>query len=300
MIAQVTLIPAESKKLIAKAIVNTEIVKDAIKNGMVILHPSSTTYFILEEILGHEVLTNRWICGMIVPKGTCVEMGMFLGQGAEQIVSTNPEKLKESPGKGNPGSFMHSLILKKGKLSSQKPLKDIMEEMGPNDVFVKGANALDTEGNIGILWANSSEGGTAGVVMKAQKRIGFNIIFAVGLEKLVPFPIEKIVKEAKRFKYDYSMGLPVGLLPAKGPVITELKAIEMLSGAIAIPIAAGGLAGAEGATTMVIKGTKDQVVKALKMVKQSKGARLPQARIPICADCPQAPDCGMPKMHLDI
>ena len=82
--------------------------------------------------------------------------------------------------------------------------------------------------------------------------------------------------------------------------IPELRAIEMLSGAIAIPIAAGGLAGAEGATTMVIKGTKDQVVKALKMVKQSKGARLPQARIPICADCPQAPDCGMPKMDLDI
>jgi hypothetical protein len=300
MFAQVTLIPSESKKLIAKAVVKTKIVKEAIKNGLVIIHPSSSTYFILKEIIGREVFTNRWVCGMIVPKGTCVEMGMFLGEGAEQIISTDPEKLEESPGKGNPGAFMHSWILRKGELSSKKHLKDILEEMGPNDVFIKGANALDTEGNVGILWANSSEGGTAGLVMRAQRRIGFNTIFAVGLEKLVPFPIEKIVKEAKRFKYDYSMGLPVGILPVNGTVITELKAIEILSGAIATPIAAGGLAGAEGSTILVIKGDKKQVVKALKIIKESKGARLPQVRIPICADCPQAPDCGLPNMDLNI
>ena len=50
------------------------------------------------------------------------------------------------------------------------------------------------------------------------------------------------------------MGVSCGLLPVAGDVVTELKAIELLSGAEATVISAGGLAGAEGAVVMVIKG----------------------------------------------
>lgn len=52
MLAQVVLTPAESKKLIAKAVAKLDVVKQAAADGMIVLHPSSSTYFIFEELTG--------------------------------------------------------------------------------------------------------------------------------------------------------------------------------------------------------------------------------------------------------
>jgi hypothetical protein len=41
MLAQVVLIPAESKKLISKAIAKLDVVRQAATKGMVVLHPST-------------------------------------------------------------------------------------------------------------------------------------------------------------------------------------------------------------------------------------------------------------------
>ena len=60
-----------------------------------------------------------------------------------------------------------------------------------------------------------------------------------------------------------------------------------------MPIAAGGLGGAEGAITLIIKGTNGQVKKAIDYVEQSKGARLPQLRLCHCNDC-SVPHCRFP------
>jgi hypothetical protein len=68
--------------------------------------------------------------------------------------------------------------------------------------------------------------------------------------------------------------------------VTEPDAVKLVSGAEAIPIAAGGLGGAEGAVTLVIKGDEAQVKKAIEFVEQSKGARIPQIRQFNCYDCP--------------
>jgi hypothetical protein len=79
MLAQIVLTPAESKKLIAKAVARLEAVQQAAKNGIVALHPSSSTYFIVEEITGLKPKTNYWVCGVVTPRGMCVEMAMALG-----------------------------------------------------------------------------------------------------------------------------------------------------------------------------------------------------------------------------
>jgi len=52
----------------------------------------------------------------------------------------------------------------------------------------------------------------------------------------------------------------------------------------------GGLGGAEGAITLILKGKADEVNKALDFVEQSKGARLPDLRLCNCNDCP-VPNC---------
>jgi hypothetical protein len=62
--------------------------------------------------------------------------------------------------------------------------------MGPKDVYIKGVNAIDPQGKVGVLIGNKVEGGTIGRIMAAQKKIGFTIIYPVGLEKLIPISIE--------------------------------------------------------------------------------------------------------------
>jgi hypothetical protein len=281
MLAQVSLIPAESKKLIAKAVARMEVVQRALEEGMIVLHPSSSTYFIVEEITGRKPPTNVWVSGAIVPKGACGEVGMLIGQ-----VVFDPGHRDPRTGKPIPGNYPHSWVLRKGEWSPKEPIGSLLEEMGPKDIYVKGVNALDIEGNVGVLWGNEVKGGTAALAMAARRRRGFQVILPVGLEKLIPLSIRDASKEAKKFKYDYSMGVSCGLLPCTGIVVTELKAIEILSGATAVPIAAGGLGGAEGAVTLVIKGNKQQVFKAVEYVESAKGAQLPPVRVPNCYDCP--------------
>lgn len=274
MRAQVSLTPAESKELIAKAVVNMDVVKRALAEGIVVMHPSSSTLFIAEKLSGERPRTPVWVCGVIAPKGACIGLGASKMSAAHLRVTTS-----------NPEDFASSWVIQRGKLSTGISLRDLFERMGPKDIYIKGVNALDPEGTVGILIGNRVEGGTIGRVVAASRRKGFSILFPVGMEKLIPIRIEEAAKEALKTKYAYSMGISCGLLPCKGIVITELRAIEILSGATAIPIAAGGLDGAEGSVTLVIRGEKEQVSQAIEYVEQSKGARLPQANPPSCGDC---------------
>jgi hypothetical protein len=66
------------------------------------------------------------------------------------------------------------------------------------------------------------------------------------------------------------MGIPVGLIPVPGKVITEIEAIDILSGAEAVPVAAGGLGGAEGSTTLVLQGLEEKVNRALQIIPNNR------------------------------
>jgi hypothetical protein len=132
------------------------------------------------------------------------------------------------------------------------------------------------------------------MVISTWRKKKFTLIYPAGLEKLIPIPIQQATMEAKQAKYEYGMGLPAGLFPCpNGKTITEIDAVKILGGAVAIPIASGGLGGAEGATTLIIKGTKGQVRDAIEFIEQSKGATLPTLRLSNCSDCP-VPHCRFP------
>ena len=74
---QVVLAPTEAKRLLSKAVLQLEEVKRALEDGIVIIHPSSTTIFMLEE-LGHTLSDDGiWICGHISPKGLCISRKMI-------------------------------------------------------------------------------------------------------------------------------------------------------------------------------------------------------------------------------
>jgi hypothetical protein len=93
--SQITLIPAESKSLIAKAIIKTDIFLKAFKNGKVVIHPSSSTYFILQE-LNIKLPDKVWVVGLMTPHCGFIEKNYHL---------VNNNVLK------NPYQFLHSWVL---------------------------------------------------------------------------------------------------------------------------------------------------------------------------------------------
>jgi len=267
----------------AKAIACMEIVKRAAQDGMIVIHPSSSTYFLTEELTGENPKYDNWVCGSITPKGLCVEMGIMSG--------APPREENKAL---DPGGFPFSVVVKGGKVSTGQPLAAILNQMGPQDVYVKGVNAIDMDRNVGVLIGHHSGGGTIGKVLAAQRKNSFNIIYVAGLEKLIPTPMDEAMKALRRPSIEYAMGMVVGMVPVKGgTVISEPDAFKILAGCAAIPVAGGGIGGAEGSVTLILEGSDKVVRTAIDFAEQSKGARLPQFRGRSCTACPNA-DCQFP------
>ena len=129
----------------------------------------------------------------------------------------------------NPGESLAGWIIENGNLSAEEKLSDILGRIRLTDVFIKGVNAMDPQGNVGVLVGDPLQSGTLGVILSAWRKKKFNLIYPVGLEKLIPISISQATKEGKQVQYKYGMGLPTGLFPyPDGKTVTELDAIEIL------------------------------------------------------------------------
>lgn len=267
---QAVLTPTESKKLIAKALLLRAEMKKALEEDIVVIHPSSTTVFLLEE-LGITRPTSMWICGLIQPRGLCAS-GQILDESRNTVFE--------------PTRYAHSWLLDKGDLVPKFTLSETLERMGPKSVYVKGANAIDPEGNVGILFA-ATGAGTIGIVMKEQRKKRFHILIAVGLEKFIPTRIKNCSKAAAMFDISYAHGTPCGVIPLHGTVINEIEAFKLTCGVEAVPVAAGGIAGAEGCLVFILLGTPSQLGRAEELLSKIKGARLPEIYLLDCEICPR-------------
>jgi hypothetical protein len=85
----------------------------------------------------------------------CVEMAMALGDRSPRTVKFDPGKLR--------GLW----AIKKGKVLTECTTAELMKQMTAKDVYIKGVNALDSQGNVGIL---VGERGGLGVVLSAWKK----------------------------------------------------------------------------------------------------------------------------------
>ena len=54
-------------------------------------------------------------------------------------------------------------------------------------------------------------------------------------------------------------------------VITEIEALEILTGVTAVHVGSGGVAGSEGAVMLALEGEKEVVVNAFELVESIKG-----------------------------
>jgi len=278
MQAQVVLTPTESKKLIAMAILNLKEVQAALQKGIVAMHPSSSTIFLYQTLVGRWP-DWVWVCGVTAPHGLCGS------KEAQDMIAAR------GPGVHDPRNSRQTWWFKDGRLQEQTTLGSILDQMTARDIYIKGCNAVDTQGNVAVLYGNpAGAGGTVGKVVAAQKEKGFHFLLPIGLEKLIPVSISQACKAAGFKKVDKAMGIPCGLIPVPGRKIDEVDAISILCGAEAVPIAAGGLGGAEGAVVLAFQGTEEQVQKGYAFVESVKKAKLPVLNFNDCETC-QHPRC---------
>ena len=243
MKALIVLTPTESKRLIAKGVAVLPEVTNALKQGIIIVGWGSTNTFIAQELSGETVEGNRYLAGYI---------------GGGELRVTEGERR------------MPPIVLRDGKVTDVHP-KDALATFGRDDVFIKGANAVDPEGNVGVLLQNEL-GGTIGTAIGILAARGSHLIIPVGLEKLIPS-----VKEASNScgleTIDYATGKKVGLMPVMyGRTITEIDALQLLADVRAIHIASGGLEDSQGAIILAVSGDKGEVEKAIQIVEDIKSA----------------------------
>ena len=140
--------------------------------------------------------------------------------------------------------------------------------MGPGDVFIKGANALNYERRQAGILIGHPTGGTIGAVIGTLVARRVTLIIPVGLEKNIPGDLHEIYGRMVEVSANGSGPM---LWPVDGEIFTEVEALELLSGCRAAPIAAGGIAGAEGSVRIAVWGTADHVARAEAAVEDILG-----------------------------
>lgn len=239
------LTPSESKRLLARAVVAMPEVQQAFRKGRIIIANGTTNAFIAEELLGITVDKYRHAAGII-------SEGM--------LASTNrQERLKP-------------LVVVDGQIVDV-PATEAIRDFDADDVFIKGGNAVDPSGAVGILLGDEYSG-TIGWALPVVTARGSHLIMPVGLEKLIPSVIEA-ARHCGQGRQKYRLGMPVGLMPVvTAKVVTEIEALEILAGVKALHVSSGGINGSEGSVVLVIEGLDEHVTRAFELVKGIKGEPL--------------------------
>jgi hypothetical protein len=243
MKAVFTLTPAESKRLLAKAIVQMPEVKTANEKGYVILAGGTTNAYIAQEMLGIAVEPQRFTAGICTRGLVCV---------------TDVGDRHNFP-----------IAIRQGQVTD-KTMLDALKDFHNETVIIKGGNAVDPEGNVGVI-TSGFDGGTMGNSLGIMTSTGLRYITPVGLEKLVAS-----VKDATYYTgaktFDYSMGANFGMfILTKAIVVTEIQALKILCDVEVKHVASGGIGGAEGAVVLVIMGPETNVQKAIALLESIKG-----------------------------
>lgn len=224
---------AESKRLIARALRRHPGVTKARNQGIVAVAKGSTNSYVVEELTGEGIHKPDYCMGVTKP-----------ARGAEgaQTAAKLPD-----------------LVLRKGERQEGVAAIEIVSEMGPSDVFIKGANAVNYDrGQAGILIGHPT-GGTIGAALGTLVSRRVMLLIPVGLEKNIPGDLHEL---HRRMADVGPNGSGPTLWPIDGQIFTEIEAVQLLSGARAALIAAGGIAGAEGSVRLSVWGAADQLDRA--------------------------------------
>ena len=255
--------PTESKRLIGKAVAAMDVVKYALEKDNILVSHGSTCVYVLDEMLGHENLLKvmnpaAFLSGIVVRGTLCSTLG------------------SEKP---------PIIWIKKGTVVPPAPtMSEMLRDFGAKSVVMKGASAVDPEGNVGVM-VSHPEGGTIGWSIGTCWARGIHLITPVGLEKFVP-SVKESVSLCGQYTFDYVQGKTVGMVPMVGAkVVTEIQALKTLTGIDAHHVASGGVNGSEGSVTIVAEGNKAAMNKTIEIYESVKGEPPLNFRKGICEIC---------------
>ena len=240
--ALVNILPRESKRLIAKGVLELPEVKRVLAQGWFVVSRGITPSYILEEITGSEFDNPNCTAGIIT----------------EGRMASVHEDDRLGP-----------WVFRDGKLD-ETPAPEALRQFQARDVSIKGANAVDPDGNIGVFAADGA-GGTVGGIWPTLPARGSHWVAPVSLERLIPSVIEA-ARHCGNHLWDYTMGQSAGFMPVvNAQVVTEIEALALLTGVTAVHIGSGGVAGSEGAVMLALEGESKVVESAFELIESIKG-----------------------------
>lgn len=255
----VTLSVAETKRLIAKGVATLPQIRRAMSQGTIIIAGGTTNAYVAEELTGQSLEKSRYTAGVINDGRCCVTSG-------EQRIEP--------------------IVLDKGRVSDLK-WTDALSRMGPGDIFIKGGNAFDLDGNVAILLGSPS-GGTIGSAIGSISARGIELITPIGLEKLIP-SVSAAIPYMGIGRMDYSRGMQCGFQVITGAsIVSEDMALAILSKCRVAVAAKGGHGSSVGSTTLVFSGDSHEFEQALAWIDSVIGE---QALVIDTRECPCRKPC---------
>lgn len=227
------------------------------EKAYIILCEGSTNLSIARELFSLDIPCQSFTSGMI--------LGGVLCNSAREVRGRFP------------------LVAYRGKLVDT-PYEKALEDFHKETVIIKGANAIDSDGFVGVIVSGYGGGSIAKVIGTSVSQ-GLRIVCPVGLEKTV-FSVPKAARHSGGKLFDYSMGADIGIFVlAHADVVTEINAVHILSGADAVHLASGGIGGSEGSVVLCIEGERNDVTKAVAIVEGVKGAPPLDGKRMKCTKC---------------
>ena len=232
-------VPA-GKRLIAKAVASLKPITDALRDGTIVVVSGTTNAYVAEELLALANQTGYF------DRHTFFR-GITTAPGAKLNVDADAPK---------------DIVLEQGKWVKDKTIFDAAPTLGPGDIILKGANAVDCERKVAGIQIGNPTLGTSGALLPAVIGRRVQLIIPVGLEKRVCGDINVIAEKLSAPSADGPR-----LLPVSGTIVTELEAIGQLTGTHAELVAAGGVLGAEGGCYIAVTGTEAQLQAASELIR---------------------------------
>ena len=201
MKTEIVLTVAQSKRLIARGVVNHPVVKAAFNNGNIGICRGTTCSYVAGEFLGHELEPFSYTTGITLPREPYPEIK-------------------------TPKNDVHDIIIRRGEIHMDgETVIEAAKNMNPGDIIIKGANALNYEKGIAGCLVGHPIGGTVGGFWGLLYGRKLRLVIPVGLEKEIACDIETV----SNLSIEENPGN--SLMPMTGIIITEIEAIKELTGA---------------------------------------------------------------------
>ncbi|MEW5825395.1 MAG: hypothetical protein AB1778_01030 [Candidatus Bipolaricaulota bacterium] len=233
MNASVVLSSAASKRLIARGVAAHPKVHQAMSEGRVVITRGTTNAFVAEELLGEPIDRAAFAAGFIDDRWNL------------------NARFRE----------MTDILLEKGRRIDAEP-EAVVQRLQAGDVVIKGGNALDPWGTVGVLLASAS-GGTVGTYIPAAVARGADLVIPISVSKSVHASVADLSLEMGSGRTEPHQGLSCGLFPLHGWIVTEIEALDLLFGVESLHIASGGVGPGRGSVSLLLRGEAKPIQNAL-------------------------------------